>query len=354
MNIRFDNVGTQRSWSSTAGRVVFGFSAIIVSLPVTPSRAADTDRPEKITEFQARSFVIRDAKGRERASLRFSPRNEKSPKYSSPALQLLGSDGQVRFEFGLDDEQDAPVLRVLRADGRMAMFISSDKEGNTVAFEPRGKKQPPILLQTWRSPNGKGDGGSMEFYNAQGMPQVGLAVWPDDSPGMRLYDPNGKPFEPGNPPKAAATEPKASISELPTRRTSPVAKSSAQEPPVLEADAFQLVDDQKRLRAVFKRVQDADAPCKGAALIFFDLKGTPRAAWASTRAATCAAMTLYDAAGHLAQELQVNPDGSMMLLSTSQQEKSLGVYVTNPREGKRRNKRRQSHGNRRQSEGNFW
>lgn len=285
-------------------------------------------------EIRARSFVIRDAEGRERACLQFAPRTKDASKYSSPTLQLFGSNGQVRFNFRLDDQRNAPILRVMRADGQMAMFLSTDKDGNIVVFEPRDKKQPPILLQTWHFANGEGDGGTVEFYNPQGMPQVGFAIWPEDSPGMRLYDPNGQPFESDTSRAEPLLQPIACLSQRPVRPASQDATPAANESPALEADAFQLFDDNNCIRAGFGLIQEANASSKGAALEFHDLKGTVRATMCFNEDQDRPSMTLCDAAGNVMLYFGITPEGTLLQLLTSQEDKSIIVSVGNPREGR--------------------
>jgi hypothetical protein len=314
----------------------FAFSVIAVLIVTMPSwlRAEDAKSDGKADRVvKARSFVVRDAEGRERACLQFAPRGRTAPTHSSPALQLLAPDGRGRFEFGLDDLADAPYLWASRADGQTAIFMTSDKDGNVVAFEPRGKKQPAILMQTWHSPGEEGDGAAFEFYNPRGIPQVGLAVWPDDSPGMRLYDPEGRPFEPGNPPVAPVTASPASLSRMPTRPASQVDKQKAGQYPVLEADAYALLDDKDRVRAVFGLLGEG-ASRKGTALEFYDLGGTTRASVVFDEDSDRVSISFAGVKGSAAMHMQVSREGPFLKLFTSQQEKSILVSLGNPREGK--------------------
>ncbi len=297
---------------------------------VAPATASGEIQPQVM---KSHCFVVKDAAGRERAILGFQGGAGTQAQRANPALRLLAANGQVRFEMGLSDTEEAGFLHMLRADGTHGLTLLSGKDGSSVTFEHQGKQQPAIVLETWREPSGQGEGGLIELFNPRGIPQVGVAVWPDDGPGMRLYDPEGRPFEPGSPPAVTPPvrpQPSFPVPATGAKRTAGESPAKNTEYPVIEAEAFQLVDDQDRVRAVFAQAEDAGS--HSVFLLFFDVDGGARAGMFFRQGDDMAKLAFNDERGQETLGVSVSPDGSGLFLFTSNPNKEIGATVVNTRD----------------------
>lgn len=288
------------------------------------------DQPQVM---KSHCFVVKDAVGRERAILGFQGGAGSQAQRANPTLRLLAANGQVRFEIGYSDADDSSFLHMLRADGTHGLTLLSGKDGNSVTFEHQGKRQPAIALETWHEPSGQGEGGLIELFNPQGIPQVGMAVWPDDGPGMRLYDPEGQPFEPGSPPAVippARPQPKFPAPATDAKRTSGESRANDTEYPVLEAEAFQLVDDRHEVRAVYGQADDEGG--HSAFLLFFDVNGEARAGMFFREGEDMAKLAFNNERGQETLGISVSPDGCGIFLTTANQNQSIGATVVNSKD----------------------
>lgn len=326
--------------------LVFIFVCVESAFSASPPEDAGTagsvrtppDAPNAHTDprvIQSHCFVVKDSAGRDRAVLGFQDEKEAASRRVNPTLRLLAPNGQVRFQIGYNDTEEAGILHILRADGAHGVTLRSDKGRNSMTFEHNGEKQPPIIFETWRDPGGRGDGGVIEFFNPRGIPQVGLAVWPDNGPGMRLYDPEGKPYEPGNPP--AVRVPVRPRPNIPApadgkKAVSDGSGSTDKEFPVVEAANYQLVDDQRQVRAAFGHVREAGEDA--VFLLFCDVNGTIRVGMFFHASTEMVKVAFNDERGHESLGLSASPNGNGLFLFGSNQKTSIDVSVVNPCEGK--------------------
>ncbi len=292
--------------------------------------ACGEDQPRVI---KSHCFVVKDAAGRDRAILGFQGGAGSQAQHASPMLRLLAANGQVRFEIGFSDAEDAGYLHMLRADGTHGLTLLSGRGGNSVTFEHQGKQQPAMVLETWRDPSGQGEGGLIELFNPRGIPQVGVVVLPDDSAGMRLYDPQGRPFEPGNPsPSTLPSRPQPTF-PAPSTDANPSSHESrthASEFPTCEADAYQLVGDQDQVRAVFAQAEDAGG--HSVFLLFFDVDGGARAGMFFRQGDDMAKLAFNDQRGQESLGASVSPDGGGLFLFTSSPNKEIGATVVDTKD----------------------